>query len=117
MKIQAFNVNIWKGDVCSIDAHDHTYDGVFDFGIIHHAPRWRKAIEECYRVLKPGGRLYCEEVYRSFILHPITKRLLDHPLQDRFDHVQLGNHLKETGFHLLAEDALGSWFGWYVATK
>lgn len=110
-------VNIWEGNVCAIDAPENTYDGVFDFGIIHHTPNWRMGVKECYRVLKPGGRFYCEEVYRPFILHPITKRLLDHPLEDRFDHVQWGQYLEEVGFTLLASDALGSWFGWYVATK
>src|SRR3989338_5423429 len=80
------HVSIWAGDVCRIPAKDNTYDAVFDFGIIHHVPEWQDAIHEIYRVLKPGGRFYAEEVLKKYITHPIWKRLLDHPQTNRFDH-------------------------------
>ena len=38
---------------------------MFDFGIIHHVPQWRRALAEVARVLKPGGRFYAEEVLRG----------------------------------------------------
>ena len=49
----------------AIHAADDTYDAVFDFGIIHHIPRWREALDEVARVLKPGGRFFFEEVLRD----------------------------------------------------
>ncbi|MBI5529080.1 MAG: class I SAM-dependent methyltransferase [Deltaproteobacteria bacterium] len=58
------------GDVTAIRADDETYDAVFDFGIIHHVPDWRAALREIRRVLKPGGRLFAEEVHERFISHP-----------------------------------------------
>ena len=36
-------------------------DVVIIFGVLHHIPNWRKAIDEIVRVLKPGGSLFLEE--------------------------------------------------------
>ena len=36
-------------------------DVVIIFGVLHHIPNWRKAIDEIHRVLKPNGRLFLEE--------------------------------------------------------
>ena len=62
-----------RGDASAISVPDGTYDAVFDFGIIHHVPEWRRAAAEVHRALKPGGRIYAEEVLRRFIVHPITR--------------------------------------------
>lgn len=36
-------------------------DVVIIFGVLHHIPNWRKAIDEIIRVLKPNGSLFLEE--------------------------------------------------------
>lgn len=36
-------------------------DVVIIFGVLHHIPNWRKAVDEIVRVLKPGGSLFLEE--------------------------------------------------------
>jgi ubiquinone/menaquinone biosynthesis C-methylase UbiE len=73
-------VRLWVGDAAAIAVADASYDAVFDFGIIHHVPDWRRVLAEVYRVLRPGGRFYAEEVLRPFSLHPLIRRLLEHPL-------------------------------------
>jgi ubiquinone/menaquinone biosynthesis C-methylase UbiE len=110
-------VRLWEGDVTRIPAEDGRYDAVFDFGIIHHVPQWREALKEIFRVLKPGGRFYCEEVLARFILNPLWRALLDHPLEDRFDSDAFIAGLSECGFSLIAFKPLFSWFGWFVADK
>lgn len=110
-------VKLWVGNATRIDAEDATYDAVFDFGIVHHIPEWRSALAEVYRVLKPGGRFYGEEVLHAFIQNPVWKLLLDHPLEDRFDHEQFQTGLTEAGFTMTGAERLGRSFGWYVADK
>ena len=108
-------VRLWTGDAEEIRAADGTYDAVFDFGIIHHVPRWRSALREVRRVLRPGGRFYAEEVLEGFIHHPVSARLLEHPMDDRFDATEWSAALVDAGFDLHASSRWGSWFVWSVA--
>jgi ubiquinone/menaquinone biosynthesis C-methylase UbiE len=108
---------VWVGDASAISVADASYDAVFDFGIIHHIPDWRRALAEVYRVLKPGGKFYSEEVLRRFILHPITRRLLEHPLTDRFDSAAFARELKASGLEPFATKELWGSFAWFTARK
>lgn len=108
-------VRLWVGDAETIPCADATYDAVFDFGIIHHVPSWRNVLREVRRVLRPGGRFYAEEVLARFILNPITRRVLDHPLVDRFDHEGFVHALEDHGFEVIASRELAGLVGWYVA--
>ena len=110
-------VRIWTGDVTSIDADSGTYDAVFDFGIIHHVPRWRDAVAEIARVLAPGGRLYAEEVLAPFLASPLWSRVLEHPKDDRFDARQFERALVDAGLVVDATEALWRRFAWFVAHK
>ena len=110
-------VRVWVGDAAAVDAPDASYDAVFDFGIIHHVPDWRRALAEVHRVLKPGGRFYSEEVLRRFIVHPVTRRFLDHPLDDRFDSAGFARELNELGLELDATEELWGLFAWFSARK
>ncbi len=110
-------VRLWVGDAAAIAAPDASYDAVFDFGIVHHVPEWRRALAEVERVLKPGGRFYAEEMLRRFILHPITRRLLVHPEHDRFDSSDFIRGLREAGLEAVASWQLWDMAGWFVARK
>ncbi len=111
------NVRLWVGDATSIAAPDTSYDAVFDFGIIHHVPRWRLSLAEIERVLKPGGRFYAEEILGAFIRHPVTKKLFKHPQSDRFDRVTFCTELEEAGLEPLDSNELWRAVAWFVAIK
>lgn len=110
-------VRLWVGDVSAISAADASYDGVFDFGIVHHVPGWRRSLAEVHRVLAPGGRFYAEEVLRRFIVHPITRRVLEHPQSDRFDAAEFARELEASGFEPIASEELWGAFAWFIARK
>jgi ubiquinone/menaquinone biosynthesis C-methylase UbiE len=114
---EAHRVRLWVGDASRIDAEDETYDAVFDFGIIHHLPDWRAGLGEIRRVLGPGGRFFAEEVLRDFILNPVVRRVLDHPLENRFTHEEFLLALADIGFRVIGEKRFGRSLGWYVADK
>lgn len=110
-------VRLWVGDATSIPAPDSTYEAVFDFGILHHIPRWRSALAEVRRVLKPDGVLYAEEALRRLIAHPIARRLLVHPRDDRFDSSEFTRELRSSGLEPYAIEELWGWFAWFAARK
>jgi ubiquinone/menaquinone biosynthesis C-methylase UbiE len=110
-------IHLWVGDATAITAPDAHYDAVFDFGIVHHVPDWRAALKEIRRVLRPGGRLYAEEVFERFLADPLWRRLLEHPQEDRFDAARFERGLEEAGLRVVATRTLWDRFGWFVADR
>jgi len=90
-------VRLWQGSATKIDAPDASYDAVFDFGIIHHVPDWRVAIDEVARVLRPGGQFLFEEVLRRALDRPTYRIFTDHPSEDRFDSETLIGEIERAG--------------------
>ncbi len=88
------------GDVTAIDAGDETFDAVFDFGIIHHVPKWRNAVTEVRRVLKTGGRFFFEEVTRHALERWSYKTFLEHPQHDRFSGEDFVAELERQGIEV-----------------
>jgi ubiquinone/menaquinone biosynthesis C-methylase UbiE len=104
-------------DAVHLEVSGSTYDAAFDFGAIHHIPDWRKALDEVWRVLKPGGRFYAEEVLRDAISQRLCRALFDHPWTVRFDHGQFIAGLRLAGFQVVATQHIWNRFGWYVGQK
>jgi ubiquinone/menaquinone biosynthesis C-methylase UbiE len=110
-------VRLWQGDVTEIATEDSIYDTVFDFAIVHHVPDWQNAVKEIYRVLKPGGMFYAEEVLDRFIFHPVLGYPFAHPRENRFNQASFIQELTNVGFTVIAAREFGGLFGWFVAQK
>ena len=44
-------------DLCQLTFADGTFDFVLSFEVLEHVPNYRKALQECFRVLRAGGKL------------------------------------------------------------
>ncbi len=73
------------GDAARLPVRDDSVDAVFGFGFLHHVPAWRNGLAEVARVLKNGGIYFMEEYYPSLYQNFITKHILVHPDEDRFN--------------------------------
>lgn len=106
-------LHLFVGDAAAIEAEDGTFDAVFDFGMIHHIPDWRKAVREVVRVLHPGGRFFFEEVTQQALARWFYRRFLDHPKLDRFSAREFVDELQEQGI-MVGENAKTWFFGDFV---
>ena len=108
---------LWVGNVRFIPVKQAQYDAVFNFGTIHHVENWRAALKEIFRVLRPGGKFYCEEILDRYITHPIIGKLMDHPQIDRFDQSEFIAGLRKTGFQVNNARQVADLYLWVVATR
>ena len=65
-KKRGLNVDFMVGDATAMNASDSSCDAVFDFGVLHHIPLWRKTLEEAVPVLVSGGVMLIEEPHKMF---------------------------------------------------
>jgi len=69
-----------KGDFRVADAQeipfpDNTFDCVCSMGVLHHVPDTQKALDEIYRVLRPGGRFIVMFYHRNSAKYQIKYRV------------------------------------------
>lgn len=110
-------LSLWRGDIQHIATPADAYQAAVCLGVLHHAPDWRAAVRELFRVLRPGGQLCLEESYAAFILHPFWRRWMAHPTHDRFDGPMLLAELARVGFQDIREQRIGESFGLVVCRR
>ena len=81
--LEGIPVNAQVADAEHLPFSDGSFDVVYSFGVLHHTPNTQKAIDEIYRVLKPGGRiiimLYHKDSVHVYLGAPLYR--LSHKLQ------------------------------------
>ncbi|MGL5048246.1 MAG: class I SAM-dependent methyltransferase [Shewanella sp.] len=96
-------LNFSVADATRLPFADSEFDIVFDFAVFHHIPDWQAAVKEVARVLKPNGYFVVEDLYRAAICNPLSRRLFDHPQQNRFNHNELLTVLLQVGFKVVCD--------------
>ncbi len=99
-------IDFQVADVTHLPFESNTFDAVFDFGIIHHVPNWKNAIEQIYRVAKPEGLLVLEDLSVETFDSPICKvvrKFLAHPYEQMYKQNQFTRYLKHVGAEILVE--------------
>jgi len=110
-------IGLWQGSVTEIPKPDAHYDAVFAFNVLHHVEDWQKGVKEIARVLKPGGKFYAHESLREFIHHPIIRRAMNHPMENRFDGEGFVNALKAADLQPVHPVNKGRYFVWVVSAR
>ncbi|NTU59692.1 MAG: class I SAM-dependent methyltransferase [Deltaproteobacteria bacterium] len=90
-------VELFVGDSERLPLRDASVDAVFGFGVLHHLPDWRRALDEIRRVLRTGGTYVLEELYPTLYQNFVTRHLLLHPTENRFRREELRAALDEAG--------------------
>lgn len=94
-------VNLFIGDVTDIKLESNKFDAVFAFAVLHHVPKWRKALKEINRVLKKGGVFLIEEPNKEIL--DSVDHLYDHPEEAKFMWPEFINGLEEAGFRVVED--------------
>ena len=80
LDIYDLNAELVLGSVEKLPFEDNTFDYIVSNGVIHHTPNTEDAVNEFYRVLKPGGKasvsIYYKNQLLKYPLWPISKLAL-----------------------------------------
>jgi ubiquinone/menaquinone biosynthesis C-methylase UbiE len=85
-----------QGSAEQLPFPDATFDCVCSMGVLHHTPDTVKAVDEVFRVLKPGGRLIVMFYHRNSLQmrlkFPLLRWLKGKPMQESINEVDgVGN--------------------------
>jgi ubiquinone/menaquinone biosynthesis C-methylase UbiE len=95
---------LYVGDVVTLPYKSSSIDAIIGFGVLHHVLFWDNALAEISRVLKTGGIYFFEELYPALYQNIITRHILLHPRQNRFNGYELKTGMKDAG--LILKNAL-----------
>ncbi|MCL1074869.1 class I SAM-dependent methyltransferase [Shewanella dokdonensis] len=110
-------LTLLQADATRLPFAAESFELVCDFAVFHHVLDWQAAVAEVFRVLRPGGAFVIEELYRAAICNPLSRRLFEHPQQNRFNHAELHDCLRACGFELAKSRHLWGLAGITLATK
>jgi ubiquinone/menaquinone biosynthesis C-methylase UbiE len=54
-ELMGLNSELQIADAENLPFGDNSFDAVYSWGVLHHSPETQKAVDEVFRVLKPGG--------------------------------------------------------------
>lgn len=110
-------IKMAQADALNLPFADNAFDGAFLCWILEHVQRPIEILEEVKRILKPGGVVYCNEVFNStFYIHPYAPATLKFWFEfndyqwslkgDPFVGGKLANYLLKAGFQNISTKVL-----------
>ncbi|RMF59513.1 MAG: class I SAM-dependent methyltransferase [Calditrichaeota bacterium] len=136
------DVAVELGDITDLNYPDNHFDAYISLGVIEHFEKGpQKALQEAYRILKPGGLAFVTTPYVTLL-----RRLVSHPVRSlyflirklrgqknyfweyRFTKKELRRFLEEAGFEIIHTDIddyephvtdrhIGLWADWFFLRK
>lgn len=116
-EVNANQIKITQGDALHLPFKDNSFDGAFLCWILEHVQDPVGVLRDAGRVLKPGGIIYCNEVFNStFYIHPYAPATLKYWFEfndyqwslkgDPFVGGKLANYLIEAGYQNISTKVL-----------
>jgi ubiquinone/menaquinone biosynthesis C-methylase UbiE len=102
-RYHGFPIEFSVADATSLPYATSQFDAVFEFGVLHHVPDWRKALQEIYRILKPNGIFVAEDLSKDTFetkLGRHGRKHFDHPYQKMFYKHEFIRELKDMHFDI-----------------
>lgn len=99
-------VEFYVGDIMEIAQGNDKFDAAFVFGMLHHVPDWRGALNEIARVLKKDGILLVEEVEGCFVARVNRYLRCSHPNEAMFTWPEFIDVLERSGFVVLDQRSI-----------
>lgn len=97
--LEGFESELKVADAEDLPFEDNSFDLIYSWGVLHHSPDTQQAINEVYRVLRPGGvarimiyHKYSITGYMLWIRYALLKGRLNRSLNDIY-----GNYLESPG--------------------
>lgn len=81
-KANGLDAEYLSADAEHLPFPDATFDYVYSFGVMHHAPDTERCVDEAYRVVKPGGQALIM-LYHRRSLNELVHRLTRVPFEER----------------------------------
>lgn len=106
------DVQLLINNAASIDVPDNSVDLILCHQTLHHIADQASAVNEFYRVLKPGGVLLLAESCRKFIHSLPIKVLFRHPMDVQKTDAEYLQLLKDAGFHMRPENISRPYTWW-----
>lgn len=105
-------VELMQSDAAFIDLPDASVDMVFCHQSFHHLVNQDRAINEFFRVLKPGGVLLFAESTRRYIHSFIIRLLFRHPMDVQKSDLEYIHMIKAAGFTIKPESISRPFLWW-----
>lgn len=105
-------VSLLHSDAAYIDLPNNSVDMIFCHQTFHHLVNQDRAINEFFRILKPGGQLLFAESCRRYIHSFTIKFLFRHPMHVQKTDVEYIDLINSAGFSVTPE-AISRPFLWW----
>ncbi|WP_199096239.1 class I SAM-dependent methyltransferase [Dyella sp. ASV21] len=109
---QQLAVDLITGDCARIDLPDGSMDVVFCHQTFHHLVEQEKALDEFWRVLKPGGLLMFAESTKAYIDTWVIRWFFRHPMHVQKSADEYIAMLRERGFEFGPEHVSLPYLWW-----
>jgi len=91
-------VALLNSDIQNIALKDNTFDMAYSIATLYYVPDTEKAIQEIYRILRPGGVAYLEFGNQNSLNHFEAKRVSTGAISVHVDISWLYSYLEKIGF-------------------